>query len=219
MSEVVIFGTGWLATVVRHYLTHHSEHDVVAHTVDHSYMGGQEFEGLPLVRFETVEETYPPDKYSMLIVVGYQGANQLRAQKYEEAKGKGYNLISYIDKRAIVEEGVEIGDNCIICADQIIDAFAKIGNDVIIRPGGYIGHHVVIGDHCFIGAHAAISGCATIEPYSFLGINSTIRDGVKIGKGCVIGAGVLILQDTREYEVYRGFKGDLLPKKSFKVNI
>ncbi len=221
MSEVVIFGTGELAAVVRHYLTFNGNHEVVAHTVDRSYMGGGEFEGLPLVPFETVEEAYPPGRYSMLVAVGYQGqgANELRARRYEEAKTKGYKLITYIDKRSVIAEGVEIGDNCIISANQTIEPFVKIGNNVVIRSGSYIGHHVAIGDHCFIAAHVAISGRTIIEPYAFLGTNSTIRNDIKIGKGCIIGAGALILADTGEYEAYKGLEGELLPKKSFEVNI
>ena len=205
--------------VVRHYLTFHSPYEVVAHTVDRSYMQGTDYEGLPLVPFEIIEETYSPDSYSMLVVVGYRHANELRAQKYAEVKKKGYKLITYVDERSAVAEGVEIGDNCIIAANQTVDPFVKIGNDVIIRNACYIGHNVVIEDHCFIAAHVAIAGGSIIGPYTFLGINSTIRNDVKIGKGCVIGAGALILRDTGEYEVYRGFEGELLPKKSFEINI
>ena len=217
--KVVIFGNGGFAMVVRHELTFHSPYEVVAHTVDRSYMQGTDYEGLPLVPFEGIEEVYPPDNYSMLVVVGYRHANELRAQKYAEAKEKGYKLITYVDERSVVAEGVEIGDNCIIAANQSIDPFVKIGNDVIMRNACYIGHNVVIEDHCFISAHAAISGGSIIGPYTFLGINSTIRNDVKIGKGCVIGAGALILRDTGEYEVYRGFEGEFLPKKSFEINI
>lgn len=219
MNKVVIFGTGGLASVVHQYLTFHSDYEVVAHTVDRSYIEGNEFEGLPLVPFDAVEETYPPDKYSMLIAVGYQSVNELRARRYREAKEKGYSLITYIDERSVIAERVEIGDNCIISANQTIEPHVKIGNNVVIRSGCYIGHHVTIGDHCFIAAHVVIAGTATIEPQSFLGVNSTIRNGIKIGKGCVIGAGALILKDTGEYELYRGNVGELLPKKSFEVNI
>lgn len=54
----------------------------------------------------------------------------------------------------------------------------------------------------------------TIGPYCFLGVNSTIRDGIKIAKECVIGAGAVILKDTQEKEVYTVNETKLLHIKS-----
>jgi tetrahydrodipicolinate N-succinyltransferase len=48
----------------------------------------------------------------------------------------------------------------------------------------------------------AIAGSSTIEPYCFLGTNCTLRNGIKIAKDCVIGAGCVILEDTKEKEVF-----------------
>ena len=221
MKEVVVFGTGGMGAMVRHYLTFRSDYKVIAHTIDGAYISSREYEGLPLVPFETVEKAYPVDRYSMIIALGYlgKGPNQLRAQRYAEAKNKGYQLITYIDKTAVVAEGVEIGDNCIISPNQTIEPFTKIGNNVITRSGCYIGHDVVIGDHCFVGPNAVIGGNTIIEPFAFLGSNSTIRNGMKIGKGCVIGAGAIILKNTEENEVYRGLTSQPLAKRSDQIHI
>lgn len=69
-----------------------------------------------------------------------------------------------------------MGDNCFVFENQTIQPFVKIGNDVIIWSGNHIGHHSMIGDHCFISSHVVISGNVKIEPYCFLGVNSSIRD-------------------------------------------
>jgi acetyltransferase-like isoleucine patch superfamily enzyme len=42
----------------------------------------------------------------------------------------------------------------------------------------------------------------TVGPYSFLGVNATIRDSISIGEACVIGAGALIMRSTGDREVY-----------------
>ena len=47
-----------------------------------------------------------------------------------------------------------------------------------------------------------ISGNVRVGSYSFVGVNATIRDGVTIAPECVIGAGALIMGDTRVGEVY-----------------
>jgi sugar O-acyltransferase (sialic acid O-acetyltransferase NeuD family) len=191
---------------------------VVAY-IDDAHLEKKEVGGLPVVAFENVETIYPPDTYLMLIAIGYLGTNEVRTRKYEEAKQKGYSLLTYVDERSTIAEGVEIGDNCIILSNQCIGPFVKIGNNVIISSGCYIGHHVVIEDNCFIAPHVAVSGCTTIEQGSFLGTNSTVRNGVKIRKGSVIGAGAVILRDTEEYAVYKGREGELLPRKSYEVDL
>ena len=112
-----------------------------------------------------------------------------------------------------------MGDNCIICPNQTIEPFTKIGNNIITRSGCYIGHHVIIGDNCFIGPHAVVGGNSVIEPFAFLGTNSTIRNGITIAKGCVIGAGAIILKSTEENEVYRGQTSEPLSKKSDQINL
>ena len=128
--------------------------------------------------------------------------NAIRAGKYNEAKNKGYELISYISSKATHWGDTEIGDNCFIFENQVIQPFVKIGNDVILWSGNHFGHNVVIGDHCFIASHVVVSGGVSIGAYSFIGVNATIRDDVTIGRECIIGAGALILNNTRDKEVY-----------------
>ncbi len=203
-AQVVIYGLGKFAQVAMHYLACDSPFEVVAFTADRAYMGGDSAFGLPAVPFEEVERAYPPDRYSMLVAIGYSGGNRLRAAKYYEAKAKGYRLITYVNSRTAMWGEVDIGDNCFIFENETIQPFVKIGNNVVIWSGNHIGHHSVIGDHCFISSHVVVSGGATIGPYSFLGVNSCIRDGIRIAKGSVVGMGAVIVKDTAEGGVYVG---------------
>ena len=217
MKKVVIFGTGDMVQVVHYYLTHDSDYEVVAFTVDKDYLKEERLFNLPVVPFEEVERYYPAEEFAMFIAVGYSHVNKVRAQKYYGAKKKGYELISYISPKSVVSGNVEIGDNCFIFENQTIQPFVRIGNNVIIWSGNHIGHHTVIGDHCFVASHVVVSGNVTIEPYCFLGVNATIRDGITIAKECVIGAGALILKDTQEKGVYIAKAAELHPLDSSKL--
>lgn len=130
--------------------------------------------------------------------------NKLRAEKYADAKAKGYELISYICSKSVYWEELQLGDNCFIFENQTIQPFVKIGNDVIIWSGNHIGHHVTISDHCFITSHVVISGHTKIGSYCFLGVNATIRDDIEIAPECLIGAGTIIMKNTKPREVYIG---------------
>lgn len=217
MSQVVLFGTGELAQVVRSYLENDSPHRVAAYTADREYVKEVSYDGLPLVPFDEVVQKYPPARFKMFIALSYKNVNKLRAQKYEEAKKKGYELISYISSKAATHPGLKTGDNVFIFEQNVVQPFAEIGNDVILWSGNHIGHHAKIGDHCFIASHVVVSGGVTVEPYCFIGVNATIRDHVKIARECVIGAGALILKDTKEKEVYIGPSAELFPRSSDRL--
>lgn len=200
-SKVVIFGTGSFAQVVHFYLTHDSDHEVVAFTVSESHIKERELLGLPVVPFETVERDYPPGEFAMYVAVGYKKVNRVRAAICDEARAKGYWLVTYVSSKCTYW-GEAIGDNCFIFEDNTIQPFVRIGNDVIMWSGNHIGHHSEIGDHCFITSHVVISGHVRVGPYCFVGVNSTTRDNIAIGEACVIGAGSLIMKSTTDREVY-----------------
>lgn len=217
-EKVVLFGTGEIAQVAYFYLTHDSPYTVAAFTVDREFIVENHFAGLPVVPFNDVEEMYPPDTFKMFVPISYRKVNKLRAEKYYQAKARGYQLISYISSKATTYPGLEVGDNCFILENNVIQPFVRIGNDVILWSGNHVGHHTVIKEHCFIASHVVISGGVTIEPYCFLGVNATIRDNITIAKECVIGAGSLILGNTREKSIYKGNPAQILPKSSDELD-
>ena len=202
MTRLVIFGTGKLAELAHFYLTNDSPYEVVAFTVNHEFIREKQFAGLPIIPFEEIERQYPPDEFKMFIAIGYKKLNTIRADKYNDAKRKGYELISYLSSKAIHWGDTEIGDNCFILENQVIQPSVRIGNDVVLWSGNHFGHDVVIGDHCWISSHVVVSGGVAIGPYTFIGVNATIRDHVGIGRECIIGAGATILNDVNDREVY-----------------
>lgn len=201
MAKIVIFGTGSLAQVAQFLFTNDSEHDVVAFTVNESHLKDKELMGLPVVAFESIEHNYPPHEFKMFVAIGYIGVNKVRASIYNEAKQKGYELVTYISSKCTYW-GESIGDNCFIFEDNTIQPFVRIGSDVVIWSGNHIGHHSRIGDHCFITSHVVISGHVEVGPHCFFGVNATVRDSISIGESCVIGAGSLIMKSTENKEVY-----------------
>lgn len=201
MAKVVIFGVGQIAEIAHFYLTEDSEHEVVAFTVDQEYLSDESFHGLPVIAYETLVENYPPNEYKLFIPISYKKVNNLRAEKYMDAKSKGYECVSYISSKATYY-GTPVGENCFIFENNVIQPFTKIGNNCILWSGNHIGHHTTIEDHCFLASHVVVSGNVIIGASSFLGVNSTIADNVKVGKSNVIGSNAVIFKDTEDLSVY-----------------
>jgi acetyltransferase-like isoleucine patch superfamily enzyme len=62
----------------------------------------------------------------------------------------------------------------------------------------------VIEDDCTLGPLVAIGGNCTVGRGSFLGAGCCLSDSVKIGEDCIIGAGAVVVKDTKPGQVYVG---------------
>jgi sugar O-acyltransferase (sialic acid O-acetyltransferase NeuD family) len=202
MTDVVVFGAGDIAELAHFYLTTDAGMHVKAFTVDREYVREPSFCGLPVVPFDEIERAFPAEEFNMFVAVSYARLNVLRTEKCEQARSKGYQLVSYISSRATTWPGLSVGDNCFILEDNTIQPFARIGSNVTLWSGNHIGHHAVIEDNCFITSHVVVSGGVRVKERTFIGVNATIRDHVTIGRSCVIGAGSLILNDAADLSVY-----------------
>ena len=208
MSDVVIFGIGDFGRIAQLLSAADSPHDVVAFTVHGDYVDRSELAGLPIIPFEELEQRYPPSAVRLLVATGFSKVNQVRSSLFTECKAQQYEFISYVNSRAMVWDGVPIGENTFIFEANVIQPGVEIGSNVVIWSGNHIGHDSTIDDHCFIASHAVVSGNCSIGHHCFVGVNATLRDGVHVAPRCVIGAGALIMRDTKKGEVYsaRGTK-------------
>ncbi len=202
LKKVVIFGTSDLAKLIYLYLKRDSPHEVVAFTVNEWALKENSLFDLPVIPFEKIESFYPPEQFSMFIAMGYTNMNKNREKIFNDAKAKNYDLLSFVHPSTKLWDEFEMGENCFVFENNTIQPYVKLGNNVIIWSNNVISHHSYIKDHCFIISHAAIAGNVVIEPNCFVGMNATIRNGITIARECVIGAGAVILEDTKEREVY-----------------
>lgn len=205
-KPVLIFGAGKIAEVVYQHILRDHSFQIAAFCIDRNYLKNSKsvddkFE-IPLVAFDDIEKNYPPEKFDMIVVIGYQNLNHLRQEKYSAAKVKGYQLRSYISSRANTGNWLKHGDNCIILDSVGIQPGTEIENNVFIWNNALIGHHSKIASDCWITAGATIGGCSEIGAQSFIGLNATIGSEICIGKRNFIGAGALVVKSSSDNSVF-----------------
>lgn len=219
MAKVVIFGIRDFSELAHFYLEHDSPHEVVAFSVNLDYLPqGDVFRGLPVVSFEEVQDIYSPAEHMFFAPMSPKNMNRDREQVYNAIKAKGYGCISYVSSKATVF-GNEIGDNCFILEDNTIQPFTKIGNNVVLWSGNHIGHHSVIHDHVMFTSHVVMSGHCEIGAYSFLGVNATLRDGLKVAEGTFVAMAAAVTQDTEAWGAYKGNPAEKLSLPSTKIRM
>jgi sugar O-acyltransferase (sialic acid O-acetyltransferase NeuD family) len=203
-QQLIIIGSGETAAIAYEYFTHDSSYEVVAFSVEQQFIAHDTLFNLPVMALETLETAYPPKDYHAFVAVSYTQLNRVRTRLYSMVKEKGYYITSYISSRAFVWHNVEIGENCFIFENNVIQPFVKIGNNVVLWSGNHIGHRTVIQDNCYISSHAVISGFCEIGRNSFVGVNSTFADHIKVAEDCLIGAGAVVVKNTETQKIYIG---------------
>lgn len=215
--RIVLFGTGMVTRFVRYMIEHETDDEVVALTVDGAHIGDAEVFGLPVVPFEDLQHSHPPDDFGMFVALGYTRVNKLREEKCAEARTLGYELISHVSPRASTWDDLAMGDNCLIMDEVIVHPFVELGSNIMVWSGAHIGHGSVVGDNCFFASRSLAAGFVTVEANCFIGANSTIRHGLTIGRESIIGAGAVITKDTGERSITAAPNARLLPGTSDRL--
>jgi sugar O-acyltransferase (sialic acid O-acetyltransferase NeuD family) len=200
-------------------LAHDSTYYAAGFTADRAFLREETFCGLPVVAFDEVERYFPPDQYHMFVSISFRAVNRLRAEKFEQARAKGYMLPRLVSPRAGTYPDLVIGENSSIGQGCLVAPFVTIGDNVSVASGCIIGHNTVIDDHCYLAPGCVISGSVHIGRYSLIGAGAVIRDRITIAPETVVGAGAVILEDTHERGVYLAASAERLPITSDRIQI
>lgn len=217
MRPIIVFGDGTFASLVSYCLRQDARRRVAAFAVDRAYLRKAEHEGLPVVAFDALESVFPPADYELIIPFGATHINGLRQQRFHEAKARGYTLASYISSRACVWADFEAGENCLVFEQTVVQPFATVGDNVLLRSGANIGHHCRVGSHVFIATGSVFGGNVLIGERAFVGVGAVLRDGVRIGERSFVGAGAVVVADTEADSVYVGNPARRTNKSSLAV--
>lgn len=203
-TDVVIFGLQDFASLAHFYLREDTGLNVVGFTVHAEYATAREFEGLPVVPFEDLDEQFPVGRASLLAPMSPRRANEDREAVFRSGTERGYQFVSYVSSRATTFSDFATGPNCFILEDNTIQPFVTIGSNVVLWSGNHIGHHSVLEDNVFVASHVVVSGHCHLESNCYLGVNSTLRDAARVGRGSMLGMGANAVSDTAPYSVNIG---------------
>lgn len=130
---------------------------------------------------------------------------------------------TYIERFCVITTGVgetgcvKVGSNCSIGPGTAIygQGGVTIGNNVMIAPQGYI----VASSHLFhdidrpICEQGFIAKGVVVEDDVWLGAGVKVLDGVRIGKGSIIGAGAVVNRDIEPYSIAVGIPARVIKKR------
>ena len=203
MSKILaILGAGHLGQQIAHYAISDKQYDEIVFFddfTDEKIVFGHKVIG----KISELEDAFKNNKFDeVLIGIGYKHL-AVRKELFELFNhkipfGTFIHSSSWIDKTAIINEGVVIYPGC------RIDAFSIIDCNSILNISCSIAHNTYIGKHCFLSPSVAIAGFVKVEEQCIIGINATIIDNIKIVAKTQIGAGAVVIKNITICGLYVG---------------
>lgn len=151
----------------------------------------------------------------LLYLTGKLPSNRLRMTIYRRLYGlrSGPGSTVHGGCRVYAPARIRIGAHCVINPNVTLDGRSglEIGDNVSISEGSAIftlQHDLDSPDFATQG------GPVVIEDYVFIGARAIILPGVRLGKGCGVGAGSVVSRDVEPYAVVAGVPARKLRERS-----
>lgn len=112
---------------------------------------------------------------------------------------------------------MRIGRDTVINRNSYLDGRGglAIGSCVSISPESYI---LSLDHDPQSPTFEAVAGPVVIEDYVWIGAHAMILPGVKLGKGCVVGAGAVVTKDIAEFSIVAGVPAAVICQRNRQLN-
>jgi sugar O-acyltransferase (sialic acid O-acetyltransferase NeuD family) len=117
---------------------------------------------------------------------------------------KNFKWETIISKNAILNGKIKIGKGSLIMSGVVINTQTKIGDHCIINTSSSIDHDNKFKNFSSCGPGVITGGNVTIGKYSYLGIGSVVKQGLKIGSSTVIGGNSFVNKNCSNNFIYYG---------------
>lgn len=117
-----------------------------------------------------------------------------------------------IEPGAIIRDMVTIEKNAVVMMGAVINIGAVIGEGTMVDMNAVVGARGQLGKRVHLGAGAVVAGVleppsktpCIIEDDVLIGANAVILEGVRVGKGSVVAAGSVVVEDVPNGVVVAG---------------
>ena len=220
MRDIFILGTTEYAFMLHTMIEQEKEFHVIGHTCS-----AEQVENNRNVCTKHFTELFPFEELGTIInqvnilnAIGYSRMNETRKRMSFECINRGYSLVNYISKRAILLSELK-GTGNIVFPGAYIGTNIQIGDGNVFYTGSVLTHDIEVGEFNFFAANSTIGGVVTIGSNCFIGMGATIKNRIEIADYTLIGAGAYVDHSSNKEDVIVPCRSVTLEKKSYEISL
>ena len=195
MKNLIIYGLGDFANLMRSYFEQGGEYNFIGYCADHQHIKSAILNNKPVFELDSIANIFHPEDTKLFVAVGYRSM-LARESMFAKALCLPFKLASMISSKSNIDESATIGRNCVVLPGVQIEPNVRVGDNCIVWTSSVLCHDSSINPHTFIAAQTVIGGRSVIGRRCFLGFNSTVIHDVVIGDDCLIGAKSLVTKQV-----------------------
>ncbi|MEZ6045975.1 MAG: NeuD/PglB/VioB family sugar acetyltransferase [Planctomycetaceae bacterium] len=162
-------------------------------------------EGYPLPAGYSVvgdPDTYQPTSNELFVCA--IGDPTIKLKMSRQLRERGGEFTNIIHPTAIIGPGCRLGTGIIACPFVTLTTNVEVHDDVVFNIYAGCGHDSTIGAGSILNGKCEVNGHAKLGEGVFMGCQSAVLPGVKVGEYCRIGAGSAVVRNTRAYTTVMG---------------
>jgi UDP-3-O-[3-hydroxymyristoyl] glucosamine N-acyltransferase len=136
------------------------------------------------------------------------GSDGFAFERYEGGELEKFPHKGYVR----LGNNVEIYANCSIARGSLSDTW--IGDGTKLDALVHIAHNVTVGKNCELTAGTIIGGSTSLGDTSWTGLNSTLKNGIKVGRNVIVASGASVIHDVSDGDIVAG-----VPARSIKHKV
>jgi len=140
----------------------------------------------------------------LLICVGPSAARRAIVRRLDQAGIGDDRYGIFVARSARIGATSDVGPGSILLDSVVVTADARIGRHVVVMPNSTITHDVVLEDFSTLAAGVSLGGSVRIREAAYLGMNSSVRQGVTVGAGATVGMAAAVLSDVPDQQTWAG---------------
>ncbi len=199
---LLIGGGGHCASVI----------DVIESTQQYEIMGiveapgveKSDFLGYPIVGTDDDLDALIKQTPDCVITVGQLQRAELRVKLYEKVLGFGGRLPVIVSPLARVARQAQIGFGTVVMHYALVNNLVEVAENCIVNSYASIEHGSKIGAHSHISTRATVNGDCRVGERCLIGSCATLLQGVSVASESVIGASALVNKDVTQKGTYLG---------------
>lgn len=203
MKNIVIIGAGGVGREVSLIIQQINELEptwnLLGFIDDNTDNWGKVINGYSVIGGMDSLEFLSNDTYIVIAIANYE----VKKKIVNKINNK-FKFATIVHPKIWIHDYMTVGQGTIIYEGVILTANIEIGNHVIISPKCGVGHDSIIKDYVSLLWNVNVSGNDLIEEGVMMGSGSTVIQGKKIGKGSIIGAGAVVVNDIESFSTAVG---------------